>query len=139
MLALFPRLADFSIPERRHPEELWQGDAELLQGWARGELGQAIVRVARARSGQVAGVVLAQPRPEALSGRPAAHVEALAVAPEFEGRGLGRALMAAVESESRSRGLTALTLNVFTANQRARGLYRKLGFDEELLRCIKDL
>ena len=29
VVALLPQLADFSIPPRRQPEQLWQGDAAL--------------------------------------------------------------------------------------------------------------
>lgn len=138
MLALFPRLANFDIPERRQPEELWQGDAELLEGWGRGELPDAIVKVAR-ESDRILGVGFARLRKEALSLKPGAHLEVLAVAQEAEGRGIGTSLLSAVEKSARDLGALTLSLNVFGRNEKARGLYRKAGFDEELIRCIKDL
>ncbi len=139
MLCLFPRLAAFPLPERRVPEDLWAGDAKLLEKWAKGDLGEAIVLVAIDLQEQVLGVAFSQLRAEALSGSAAAHLEVLAVAERAEGRGVGSALMAATEREVKSRGAKFLTLNVFSVNTKARGLYRKLGFDEELIRCIKDL
>ncbi len=138
MLELFPRLAAFPLPPRRTPEQIWRGDAELLKEWARGELPQAVLRVALSGE-RVVGIAFAQPRPEALSGRPAVHLEALLVAEDYQGRGIARALVTAVEEQARELGMTAVTLNVFMLNERARGLYRSLGYDEELLRCIKDL
>lgn len=139
MLSLFPRLADFSLPERRVPEDLWSGDAKLLERWAKGDLEQAIVLVALDQGETVVGVSFAQMRAEALSGSAAAHLEVLAVAKTAEGRGVGSALMAATEQAVKDLGANYLTLNVFSRNTKARGLYQKLGFDEELIRCIKAL
>lgn len=139
MLALLPRLASFDLPPRREPQELWTGDAELVRRWARGELPDSFFRIATSESGEVVGIAFATFRPEALSGRPSAHLEVLAVGESAVGRGVGKQLLAAVETEVRARGCAHLTLNVFMRNENARGFYRRLGFDEELLRCIKDL
>ena len=139
ILSLLHRLASFPIPARRRPEHLWSGDAELLRSWADGGLPEALVKVAQNPQGEVLGVAFAQLRPEALSQLPAAHLEVLAVAEKAEGMGVGRALMDAVERASRALGAKAMTLNVFVSNEKARGFYRHLGYDEELLRCIKEL
>jgi ribosomal protein S18 acetylase RimI-like enzyme len=138
MLELFPRLADFEIPDRRQADDLWRGDAELLEKWAHGEI-EAMVMVAVTSQEDIAGVAFARCRLEALSHRPSAHLEAIAVAKEHEGHGLGRELLAAIEKRCRDQGAETLTLNVFRVNQRARGFYERLGFDEELIRCIKTL
>lgn len=139
MLALLPRLASFDLPSRREPEELWTGDAGLVRQWAAGELPESVFRIAVAGSGEVVGIAFATFRPEALSQKPSAHLEVLAVAEAEAGKGVGKQLVAAVESEVKARGCTYLTLNVFMRNENARGFYRRLGFDEELLRCIKEV
>lgn len=139
ILSLLQRLASFPIPARRRPEHLWSGDADLLRSWAEGGLPEALVKVARTPQGEVLGVAFAQLRAEALSLMPAAHLEVLAVTKKAEGMGVGRALMDAIERAAQDRGATAMTLNVFMSNEKARGFYRHLGYDEELLRCIKEL
>ena len=139
ILSLLPRLASFDLPARRKPEELWEGDAELLRDWARGKLAEAFLKIAVDEDEKILGVAFAQLRKEALSQRPSAHFEVLVVAESAQGRGVARALMAATEEAVKDRGATTLTLNVFRNNARARGLYRHLGFEEELLRCIKEL
>ena len=48
-------------------------------------------------------------------------------------------LIKAVVSEAKKRGAESITLHVFRKNERARALYKKLGYDEELLRCSKPL
>ena len=138
MLALFPRLADFDIPVRRSAEDLWAGDAELLRKWAAGQIEGCVVLVALTED-KVKGVAFARLRPELLSHRPSAHLEAIAVDEDHEGRGVGKKLMTEVESQCAELGAESLTLHVFRVNQRARKLYAARGFDEELIRCIKPL
>lgn len=67
------------------------------------------------------------------------HVSDIVVAPEAEGRGVGRALMAEGERWSRARGHRLLTLNVFDGNVRARGLYESLGFAPDTIKMVKTL
>jgi ribosomal protein S18 acetylase RimI-like enzyme len=57
------------------------------------------------------------------------YVDAIAVEPAWQGRGIGRALMRFVTDEARRRGRTSLTLWVIDRNHRARELYEKLGFE----------
>lgn len=78
-------------------------------------------------------------RPELLSHEPSAHLEALAVGEGAEGMGIGGALIAATEEEARARGALSITLHVFTRNHRARKVYKRAGYDEELIRCTKQI
>ena len=139
ILALLERLASFEIPQRRCPEELWTGDAKLLKQWAAGGLPDAVVKVAVGEDKTLLGVSFAQLRPEALSEKPGAHLEVLVVSKSAEGQGVGRALMEETERAVGALGAETMTLNVFMVNAKARGLYRHLGYEEELLRCIKTL
>ena len=139
MLALYQRLAEFEVPSRRRPEELWAGDALLTQKWADGMVENAIFKIALDSQSVVVGTAFARLRPEALSQKPSAHLEVLVVADNAEGHGVGRALVEAVEVQVKEMGASSLTLNVFRNNKAARGFYQKLGFDEELIRCIKEL
>jgi len=133
-------LASFELPPRREPEQLWRGDADLVRKWAQGELPEAILKVGvQGQDKAVVGVAFAQMRPEAFSQTPSAHLEVLAVAKSVEGQGLARALVQEIEATVADRGAKSITLNVFRNNERARALYGRLGYDEELLRCVKEL
>lgn len=68
-----------------------------------------------------------------------AHIADLVVAPRAGGQGVGTALVERAEEWARREGFALLTLNVFSANEQARRLYRRLGFAEEWIRCIKRL
>ncbi len=138
-LKLFPRLAAFELPKARVANHLWESDARMLLRWAEGNEPQCRVQVAveEGHHDTVLGVAMITLRKELLSHEPSAHLEALVVAAGTEGRGIGRRLVDAAEHEAKANGARSMTLHVFGSNARARGLYRRLGFDEELLRCIK--
>lgn len=56
------------------------------------------------------------------------HINNLAVAPDWRGRGLGAALLGATLDYGRQRGATRATLEVRAANAVALALYRRFGF-----------
>jgi ribosomal protein S18 acetylase RimI-like enzyme len=60
--------------------------------------------------------------------RPHADVEKVAVAPDAQGRGVGRRLMTELIAAARSAGVEVLTLDLRGDNERAAGLYESLGF-----------
>ncbi len=138
ILALMPRLADFDVPANRNPLHLWQDDAKLLQRWQEDQEA-CLVLVAAGESGDLLGFSLLRLRPELLSHAPSAHLEAIAVAKEAEGRGVARALLEAAEQSAIDQGAESMTLHVFTANRRARAFYDKAGYDGELMRYIKHI
>jgi ribosomal protein S18 acetylase RimI-like enzyme len=139
IIALYPRLSAFDIPERRNPDDLWMGDAELVKAWANGDTHDIIILVASNDEGQILGVAMARLRDELMSHAPSAHLESIAVSPQAEGQGIGGKLIDAIEQAVRERGAQSLTLHVFNKNTRARSLYQRKGFDEELIRAIKYL
>lgn len=57
-----------------------------------------------------------------------AHVRMLGVAPEAQGRGIGRMLMEACLEEARRAGKTYLTLNTTERMRAAQAMYRSMGF-----------
>ncbi len=99
LLELFPRLAAFDLPQNRNPDHLWSGDAEILKDWAAGNRDDCLVHVAKNEAGKVLGVAMVTMRPELLSHAPSAHLEALVVAENAEGQGVGSALLASVEED----------------------------------------
>ena len=138
ILALMPRLADYDVPASRDPRHLWEHDAEMLRQWLRGEA-ECLVHVAMDGADTVLGFSMVTLRPELLSQEPSAHLEAIALDPVAEGRGIAKALLAAAEEAARAQGALTMTLHVFAVNERARGLYERAGYDGELMRYIKPL
>jgi ribosomal-protein-alanine N-acetyltransferase len=61
---------------------------------------------------------------------PQAELETLAIAPEFQGRGLARQLFSSLIRQLRATGALELILEVRASNHPAIGLYRSLGFAE---------
>lgn len=87
---------------------------------------RAVVRFARA-GGVLAGWavgLLRRTGPRRCAGR----LYALAVHPDFRGRGLGARLAQCILAQLRRRGARALSLEVRLPNPAAQGLYRRLGF-----------
>ena len=139
MLDLFPRLAAFTLPERRAAEDLWRGDTDLLRLWSTGQAPQCLVQVAVNSEQTILGVVMAQLREELLSHEPSAHLEVIVVRDEAEGQGIGKALIQSMEQAVGERGACSITLHVFANNTRARAVYERLGYSGELMRYIKHL
>ena len=137
LLELLPLLADFDIPKARKPEDLWLGDVPLLKAVLAGNASQSFLDVAVNEEDFILGLVLITLREELLSHAPSAHLEAIVVAPEARGMGLGRTLLQHTEDAVSKRGAHSLSLHVFNKNQRAKSLYTSHGFDNELIRAIK--
>jgi ribosomal-protein-alanine N-acetyltransferase len=57
-----------------------------------------------------------------------AHVTTVAIAPEHQGRGLGRELMVASMRLALAEGARQVSLEVAVHNDRAQALYRRFGF-----------
>lgn len=62
-----------------------------------------------------------------------AHLELLAVAPNWQRQGLGQRLMAWLEKTTRVAGIARITLEVRLANTQARRFYRCQGFNDAQL------
>lgn len=63
-----------------------------------------------------------------------AQVMNIGIAPQGQGRGLGKQLMKALMAEGRSHGCVVMTLEVKAGNTRAISLYEGLGFERNGLR-----
>ncbi len=57
-----------------------------------------------------------------------AHITTVAIAPPFQGQGLGRKLVEHLLTDASQRGITCATLEVRSSNTRAQTLYERLGF-----------
>ncbi len=136
MLALYPGLASFDVPEGRTADQLWAGDAEMLRAWANGKADCA-VHVAVDNGDVVVGVAVVTLRMELISGEQSAHLEVLVVDRNARGQGVGKKLLSVAEADAKANGALSMTLHVFGSNTNARQVYKRLGYDEELIRAIK--
>jgi len=101
------------------------GEAEARAMWCNEPPGRTIVAV-------VDGVIAGTAEMERNRDGPGAHVATASfmVAPEHEGRGVGRALVEDVVRWARGEGYRGIQFNAVAAsNARAVGLYRSLGFE----------
>ena len=136
---LLPELAAFEIPQRRNSSDLWEGDLATLHRWRDGMEPKVMVHVAEAESGAIEGFTIVRLREELMSHEPSSHLEAIVVAENARGTGLGKRLLINAEERAKSAGALTITLHVFGNNERARAVYRKMGYDEELIRDLKYL
>jgi ribosomal protein S18 acetylase RimI-like enzyme len=67
------------------------------------------------------------------------HISDVIVAPEGEGKGIGRMLVEKAEEWARSQGYRWLTLSVFAQNVRAREVYERLGYGQDIIKYVKEL
>jgi len=79
--------------------------------------------------GQAAGVAIYLEGFSTFACRPLLNLHDLAVAPAFQGQGVGKQLLAALEDRARRMDCCKITLEVLEGNAVAQGLYRKLGFE----------
>lgn len=84
--------------------------------------------------GEIVGYVAVGRATRLESNRHVADIRGLAVAPEHQGRGLGRALVHAALDAARERGARKVTLRVLGPNTAARALYESCGFVVEGVR-----
>lgn len=138
IIDLLPRLADYPLPPRREAHMFWSSDAELVRRWAAGEAPSTFVRVG-AEAESVVAVAVVSLNVDYFSGEPNAHLEAIAIHSTADGHGLGRRLIEECESEARRLGAKSMSLHVLGNNQRARAIYRRLGYDEEMIRAVRFL
>ena len=139
ILGLAPRLIEFGdVPGRESSAMVARDRAVLMEALDQPHADAALF-VAEDDGGNALGFIHLTTADDYYSARETAHVADIVVAPEAAGHGVGSALIAYAEEWARARGFALLTLNVFMANRLARDLYRKLGFEEEWIRCIKRL
>jgi ribosomal protein S18 acetylase RimI-like enzyme len=136
IIDLLPQLADFDVPEKRDPLDLWHGDAEMVREIFKGAATASFLEVA-VDGERVMGVIMVTMSEEMMSHAPSAHLEAIVVHPDARGKGLGQTLLDRSETVAKERGAESISLHVFANNQRARTLYQSSGFDQELVRAIK--
>jgi ribosomal protein S18 acetylase RimI-like enzyme len=138
VMALVPRLTEFGPPPWRDAERMTAVDRRKIADALRAAGEDPVVLVAIS-GGALAGFVHLHSATDHYGEKPHGHVSDIIVAPNFEGRGVGRRLIAAAQDWALERGFSWLTLSVFEENRRAAALYEGLGFGRDILRMVKPL
>ena len=137
ILALIPRFVDFTLPPWRRRHECIEGIRQDLLRHLEDQPANSYLFVAENADGDRVGFIHLQRTADFFTGRSNCHISDLAVAPAYEGRGVGKALLAHAEAWAREHHCQMVTLAVFPGNARARALYEATGYGEDLLRLAK--
>jgi ribosomal protein S18 acetylase RimI-like enzyme len=141
ILGLVPRFVAFELPPWRDRNESADGVRRDLERHLRERPDSSHLFVAEidadAGEGSPAGFLHLQTTVDFFTGAPNCHISDLAVAPDWDGHGIGGRLLVFAESWAKERGCRFVTLGVFPGNARARALYERHGYGIELLRMAK--
>jgi ribosomal protein S18 acetylase RimI-like enzyme len=121
-------VGELRVRAYRAQDLLAPGYADTLRSLGSVGSGEVLVAV---EDDRLAGTVLLQPwNPdcEVARGRDEAELRALAVAPEAQGRGIGRVLLRAAIDRAKARGVDHLVLSTQPTMKAAQRLYRAEGF-----------
>lgn len=139
IFSLVPRLAEFGPPAWRNAAQMTAVDVQVLENKIVNQPPGTAVFIAEDETGVRLGFIHLQTGTDYYNREEHGHIADVIVAPEGEGRGVGRALMEKGEEWARNRGFRWLTLSVFAQNLRARELYERLGYGEDIMKYVKEL
>lgn len=139
IVSLVPRLTGFGPPSWRNADELTAFDTKILNDRLDNPPKGTIIFIAEDTSATPLGFIHLRVGTDYYNHEEHGHIEDIIVAPEGEGRGIGRALMEKGEEWGRAQGYGWLTLSVFAQNTRARELYERLGYGADIIKYVKEL
>ena len=137
ILALVPRFVAFDLPPWRDRDESADGVRRDIEQHLRERPESSYLFVADAPGGVPCAFLHLQSTIDFFTGERNCHISDLAVAPDFDGHGIGGHLLAFTEDWAKKHRCRYITLGVFPGNARARALYERHGYGIELLRMAK--
>lgn len=139
ILSLIPRLIEFGPPSWRHIPQMITTDIQVLTSLLNNQSPDTAFFIAEDVNGHPLGLIHLQTGTDYYDHEKHGCISNIIVAPEGEGRGIGRMLMEKGEEWARAQGYRGLTLSVFAQNLRAREVYKRLGYGEDIIRYVKEL
>ena len=139
IISLLPRLEEFGPPPWRDVTQLLATDTQLLSDKLMNKPPGTAIFIAEDDQGVALGFIHLQSGKDYYYHEDHGHIADLIVAPEAEGRGIGRVLIEKGEEWARSQGFRWLTVSVFAQNLRAREVYQRLGYGEDIMKYVKEL
>lgn len=137
ILALAERFVAFELPPWRKRRETLAGIRSDIARHLRDLPAGSHLFVAENDDGERCGFLHLQTHKDFFTGALNCHISDIVVAPDFDGRGVGRALLDFADTWAKEHRCRFVTLSVFPANERARRLYERHSFGVELLRMAK--
>lgn len=133
------RLGEQKLPAWRDPEPIRRqaraGQAVFGAPLPRDQ----VILVAEGTDGAILGYAQIGLDRDHFSGEPMGHVFSLVTDPAAEGQGVASRLLDTAGAWALDHGATGLLLFVFATNDRARALYRRCGFQEDMISMVKPL
>lgn len=139
IVSLIPRLTEFELPSWRESAQMNSVDKKILSNVLSENPAESVIFVAEDEIEIPLGFIHLKTSDDYYNTEKHGHISDIIVAPEGEGRGVGKTLMRAGEDWARDQGFKWLTLSVFPRNERARKLYEKLGYGEDIIKYVKEL
>lgn len=139
ILSLVPRLTEFGPPTWRDVSQMISTDLQVLRDQLTNQPSDTAFFVAEDERGLPLGFIHLQTGTDYYNHDKHGHIANVIIAPEGEGRGIGRMLIEKGEEWARAQGYRWLTLSVFAQNVRAREVYKRLGYGEDIMKYVKDL
>jgi ribosomal protein S18 acetylase RimI-like enzyme len=137
ILGLIPRFVEFDLPAWRKRGETAAGIRRDIEHQLRTLPAGSHLYVAEDEDGERLGFLHLQTRTDFFTGAQNCHVSNIVVAEAHEGRGAAAAMLEFAEAWAREHRCRHLTLGVFPNNERALAVYRRHGFDVEILTMAK--
>ena len=137
ILGLAGRFVAFELPPWRKRSETLAGIREDIARHLRDLPPGSHLFVAENDDAERCGFLHLQTQKDFFTGALNCHISDIVVAPEFDGRGVGRALLDYADNWAKRHRCRFVTLAVFPGNERARSVYERSGFGVELLRMAK--
>ncbi|MBA2733689.1 MAG: GNAT family N-acetyltransferase [Acidobacteria bacterium] len=139
IISLVPRLTEFGPPSWRDVAQMTATDTQLLSDRLLKQPAGTAIFIAEDEKGVALGFIHLQTGDDYYNREAHGHITDVIVAPEGEGRGIGRGLIEKGEEWARSQGYRWLTLSVFAQNLQAREVYKRLGYGEDMMKYVKEL
>jgi GNAT superfamily N-acetyltransferase len=139
IISLLPRLEEFGPPPWRDVTQLLATDTQVLRDKLMNKPPGTAIFIAEDDQGVALGFIHLQSGKDYYYHEDHGHIADLIVAPQAEGRGIGRVLIEKGEEWARSQGFRWLTVSVFAQNLRAREVYQRLGYGEDIMKYVKEL
>ena len=127
------------MPPWRNSSQMIAVDTDVLINKLINQPDDTTIFIAEDEEGKPLGFIHLQTGSDYYNKEEHGHISDIIIAPEAEGRGIGRILIERSEEWARTKGYRWLSLSVFTQNQKAREVYKHMGFGEDIIKYVKKL
>ncbi len=136
--SLIPRFSEFELPAWRKRDEIDSATQTSLQRAMEEPEPDSAIFIAEDEMGTPVGFIHLETQIDYF-GEKHGYISDLAVDQSFEGKGVGHLLLETAEEWTRTKGYRLLSLYVFAGNTHARRIYEKHGFDQEVIKYVKEI